>query len=267
MELTNYDLIIFDLDGTLAPSKSPLESDMADLLFELLEKKKVAVISGGGYHQFEAQFLVRLPTTGERLNSLFLLPTSGTKLYAWRGTWCEQYSEHLSSKEKKLIITSLNESLKATGFALTEKVYGQLIEDRGSQITFSGLGQEAPLALKLTWDPKHEKRQRIVDLVRVKIPQFDVRIGGTTSIDITKRGVNKGYGIHKLEEYLKIPIERMLFVGDALYQGGNDYPARATGIECIQVKGPEETKELIRGWLSPANQSPDQPVEQQTPVS
>lgn len=250
MSLPNYDLIVFDLDGTLAPSKSPLENDMSELLFRLLGSKKVAVISGGGYQQFETQFLVRLPTTGDRLNNLFLLPTSGTKLYAWRGTWCEQYAEHLSPKEKEQIMTTLNEALRATGFATAEKTFGQRIEDRGSQITFSALGQEAPLPLKSAWDPAHAKRQKIVDLMRSKIPQFDIRIGGTTSIDITRRGVNKGYGIRKLEDYLKIPIGRMLFVGDALFQGGNDYPAKATGIDCIQVKGPEETKELIRGWLA-----------------
>ena len=53
----------------------------------------------------------------------------------------------------------------------------------------------------------------------------------------------------KLEEYLKIGPEKIVFVGDALFQGGNDYPAKATGVDCIQVSGPEETKELIRAWL------------------
>jgi hypothetical protein len=76
-----------------------------------------------------------------------------------------------------------------------------------------------------------------------------VRIGGTTSIDVTPRGVNKAYGIRKLEEYLKVSQDRIVFVGDALYQGGNDYPAKATGVDCIQVKGPEETKQLIQAWL------------------
>ncbi|MBU6426955.1 HAD-IIB family hydrolase [Patescibacteria group bacterium] len=247
--MPNYDLIIFDLDGTLAPSKSPLESDMGELLSNLLEKKKVAVISGGGFHQFETQFLVRLPTASDRLSNLLLLPTSGTKLYTWKGAWCEEYAEHLSPKEKEKILTALNESLMMAGIATPDKIYGQQIEDRGSQITFSALGQQAPLALKSAWDPGHAKRQKIVDIMKNKIPEFDVRIGGTTSIDITKRGVNKGYGIRKLEEYLKMPLDRMVFVGDALFQGGNDYPAKATGIDCIKVKDPRETKELIGGWL------------------
>jgi hypothetical protein len=250
MTIEKYDLIILDLDGTLAPSKSFLEPEMIDLLVKLLEKKKVAVISGGSYAQFETQFLKNWPAESGRLSNLFLVPTSGTRLYTWRGAWCEQYAEHLSPQEKEKIMTALNESLISAGYVKPEVTYGQIIEDRGSQITFSALGQNAPLSLKSAWDPGRTKRQKIVGLLQQKIPEFDVRIGGTNSIDITKRGVNKGYGIRKLEEYLKIPLDKMLFVGDALFHGGNDYPAKATGIDCIQVKGPEETKELIRRWLA-----------------
>lgn len=250
MPLPNYDLIIFDLDGTVSASKMPMEKEMSELFTKLISKKKVAVISGGGWRQFETQFLHGLPTSCEYFGNLLLLPASGTRLYIWRGTWCEQYAEHLSPKEKEKIMTALHETLKSTRFAHPEKTYGQQIEDRGSQITFSALGQHAPFELKSVWDPDHAKRRKIVDILKTKVPEFDMRIGGTTSIDITKRGVNKGYGIRKLEDYLKIPIDRMLFVGDALFQGGNDYPAKATGIDCIQVKGPEETKELIRGWLN-----------------
>ena len=242
-------LIIFDLDGTLAPSKSPLEPDMADLLVKLLERKKVAIISGGGYPQFETQLLHSLPHGSDNYSNLLLMPTSGTRLYAWKGAWAEQYAEHLSQREKEKIMTSLNSALKANGYVQPEKMYGDAIEDRGSQITFSACGQNAPLELKAGWDPDRSKRQSIVLTLQPKIPEFDVRIGGTTSIDITKKGVNKAYGIRRLEEYLKMPLEDMVFVGDALFHGGNDYPAKATGIDCIQVSGPEETKKLVASWI------------------
>jgi hypothetical protein len=246
MELNNKELIMFDLDGTLSESKMPLESDMVELIIRLLSKKKVAVISGGGWRQFETQFLYGFPTSSEQFSKLFLLPASGTRLYVWKGNWCEQYSEHLSPKEKEKIMVALNETLKSTGFNNPEKIFGDQIEDRGSQITFSALGQHAPVQSKSTWDRDRSKRQKIVDMLKTKIPEFDVRIGGMTSVDITRRGVNKGYGIRKLEEYMKLSLDKMLFVGDALFQGGNDYPVKAAGVDCIQVKGPNETKELIR---------------------
>ncbi len=242
-------LIIFDLDGTLAPSKSFIDAEMAELLTKLLARKKVAVMSGGGYPQFETQLLRALPHNSENFGNLYLMPTSGTRLFTWKGSWVSQYAEHLSLKEKEKIMTSLNMALKQAGYEKPAKVYGDLIEDRGSQITFSALGQNAPLEAKKSWDPTRVKRDAIVNFLLSRIPEFDIRLGGTTSIDITKRGVNKGYGIRKLEEYLKIPLENMTFVGDALYRGGNDYPAKATGIDCIQVSGPEETKKLIASWL------------------
>lgn len=247
--LSSYSLVVFDLDGTLSPSKSPLEPAMAEVILKLLSKIKVAVISGGGYPQFQIQFLQNLPTSSQSFSNLFLLPTSGTKFYVWRSTWNEVYAEHLTPIEKEKIMSSLKDALSSTGFMPSNTVYGDLIEDRGSQITFSALGQSAPLNLKSAWDPDRSKRQKIADIIKTKIPEFDVRIGGSTSIDITKRGINKAFGIRKLEDYLKLGPEQIVFVGDALFQGGNDFPAKATGVDCIQVAGPEETKKLIESWL------------------
>lgn len=243
-------LIIFDLDGTLAPSKSPVDEEMSSLLTRLLATKKVAVMSGGGYPQFQTQLLHSLPHTGINFSNLVIVPTSGTKLYIWQGDWREKYSEHLTLQEKEKVMTALNQALTQAKYQKPARIYGQLIEDRGSQITFSALGQEAPLEAKAAWDPDRSKRELIASFMRSKVPEFDIRLGGTTSIDITKKGVNKGYGIRQLEKHLNIPINQMLFVGDALYQGGNDYPAKATGIDCVQVSGPEETKKLIASWLA-----------------
>lgn len=242
-------LFIFDLDGTLTAPKVQMTGSMGLALSELIKRASVAVISGGGYVRFQNQFLRSLPTDTTGLGNLYLLPTSGTRLYVWQGDWVEKYREELTDPEKKSIMAALDSAIKASGLDRPEKVFGSVIEDRGSQVTFSALGQEAPLELKLRWDPDHAKRAKLVELLQPRIPQFDVRIGGTTSIDITRRGINKAYGIHKLEQYMNIPISEMVFIGDALFYGGNDYPVKATGVDCISVKGPEETEALIRSWL------------------
>lgn len=242
-------LIIFDLDGTLGRSKCSLDQEMTSLLTKLMAQKKVAIISGGGYPQFQAQILNSFPPDTANFSNLLLMPASGTRLYAWRGSWNEQYAEHLSPKEKEKIMVSINSALKQAGYEQPAKMYGQAIEDRGSQITFSAIGQQAPIDIKSAWDPDRKKRAAIVSFLQPKIPEFDVRIGGSTSIDITKKGVNKAYGIRKLEEFLKLSSDDIVFVGDALFPGGNDYPAKATGVDCIQVSGPDETKKLISSWL------------------
>jgi len=236
-------LIVFDLDGTLAESKSSLDSEMAALLHDLLEVVKVAVISGGDWPQFEKQLLSHLPQDGS-LKNLSLLPTCGTKFYQYDEDWKKLYEEDFTSSEKEKIIDSLHKALGTTGYK-AEKVWGEIIEDRGSQITFSALGQQAPLEEKTKWDPDFAKRKKIVAILDTLIPEFSVRMGGATSIDITKPGIDKAYGIRKLRDLLGISLEEMIFIGDALFPGGNDYPAKEAGVVSLPVRGPSETKLMV----------------------
>lgn len=235
-------LIVYDLDGTLAESKSSLDKEMSALLHDLLHIVKVAVISGGNWPQFEKQLLSNLPTD-KNLRNLSLLPTCGTKFFKYNGNWEKIYSEDFRASEKKKIINSLKKAIEETGFD-PKKVWGEVIEDRGSQITFSALGQQAPLEEKKKWDPDFAKRKKIKSILDTSIPEFSVRMGGATSVDITKPGIDKAYGINKLRGILGIAINEMIFIGDALFPGGNDYPAEETGVVSIPVKNPDETKRV-----------------------
>ncbi len=236
-------LIVFDLDGTLAESKSALDPEMAALLRTLISLVKVAVISGGDWPQFESQLLANL-SARDGLKDLSLLPTCGTKFYRYDSSWSLLYAEDFTAKEKEKIIGSLEKSIEAAGYKV-EKLWGEAIEDRGSQITYSALGQQAPYVEKKTWDPSFDKRRKIKAILDTMIPEFSVRMGGSTSIDVTKPGIDKAYGIRKLRDTLGIAIDEMLFVGDALFPGGNDYPAREAGVTCIQVRDHDETKRVI----------------------
>ena len=236
-------LIVFDLDGTLAESKSPLDAEMATLLSALLDIVKVAVISGGNWPQFQQQLLSNLPDDG-RLKNLSILPTCGTKFYQYKSSWEILYSEDFTDQQKEKIISSLQKAIELSGFK-PEQVWGELIEDRGSQITFSALGQQAPLEEKKKWDPDFAKRKKMKALLDTLIPEFSVRLGGATSVDVTKPGIDKGYGIRKLRDVLGVAIVEMIFIGDALFPGGNDYPAKEAGALSIQVRDPDETKRVI----------------------
>ena len=241
-------LIVFDLDGTLAESKSSLDSEMSALLHELLGIVKVAVISGGDWLQFEKQVLANLPHD-ESLENLSILPTCGTKFYQYGKDWKKIYSEDFTEDEKKKIINSLKKAIGKFGLKI-EKVWGEVIEDRGSQITFSALGQHAPIEEKEKWDPDFIKRKKMKVFLDNLIPGFSVRMGGETSIDVTKPGIDKAYGIRKLRDTLGISIQEMIFVGDALFPGGNDYPAEEAGVVSIRVKNPTESKRVIETILA-----------------
>jgi HAD superfamily hydrolase (TIGR01484 family) len=235
-------LIVYDLDGTLAESKSSLDAEMSARLHDLLGVIKVAVISGGDWPQFEAQLLSHLPHD-ERLANLSLLPTCGTKFYQYSGDWKKLYEEDFTTDQREEILSSFEKALAAAGFKV-EKTWGEVIEDRGSQITFSALGQQAPLEEKNKWDPDYAKRKKIKALLDTYIPEFTVRMGGATSIDITKPGIDKAYGIRKLRDLLGISLKEMIYIGDALFPGGNDYPAEEAGVASIPVRDPRETKRV-----------------------
>jgi phosphomannomutase len=241
-------LFIFDLDGTLAESKAALDAEMAALLKTLLGQVKVAVISGGDWPQFESQLLANL-SPDANLKNLSLLPTCGTKFYQFDSDWQQLYAEDFTKAEKEKIIRSLEAAVTAEDFGIKE-TWGEQIEDRGSQITFSALGQRAPLEQKEKWDADFTKRKKIKALLKDLIPEFTVRLGGTTSIDVTKLGIDKAYGIKKLREILGIELEEMLFAGDALFPGGNDYPVKEAGVVSIQVNNAEETKRVIETFLA-----------------
>ena len=237
-------LFVFDLDGTLAPSKSPLTEEMAGLLTQLLDVMKVAVISGGSWEQFESQLLGSIPST-EHFENLYLLPTCGTQFFHYDRAWIKDYAEDLSASERATIIASLQRALNESGVTV-ERVWGEVIEDRGSQVTLSALGQRAPLEAKTAWDPDFAKRRSIVAVLAPLLPDFAINMGGTTSIDVTRPGIDKAYGITKLHEHLDVAVSEMLFAGDAIFEGGNDFPVQAAGVDSILVRDPSETARVIQ---------------------
>jgi len=119
-------LIVFDLDGTLAASKSAIDPEMATLVTALLEEAKVAIISGGALPQFEKQVLANLPQH-DHFDNLSLLPTCGTRFFRYTDAWHKLYSEDLSKAQKHQIIDALNAGVTSAGFH-AKKVLGDAIE-------------------------------------------------------------------------------------------------------------------------------------------
>ena len=250
-------LMVFDLDGTLAPSKAVMHEDMSALMTKLLAKMKVAVIGGGKYDLFKTQFVAALDCPKALLHNLFLFPTSSTAFYRFDGRWRKVYAKELSLREKKKIKKAFDESFKEINYVHPKKVYGAVIEDRGTQITFSALGQEIVsvlgekkgLRLKEEWHAAQDIRPQLMKALHKRLPEFEVRQGGLTSVDVTYKGIDKAYGIRQIEKQLHVPKKWMLFVGDAIFPGGNDYAAVRTGVDYVKVRDPNDTKRLIQSII------------------
>lgn len=244
-------VIAFDLDDTLAVTKSPVSDRMGGLLVRLLDKFEVCVISGGKFEQFKLQLIDRLAATPQQLSKLHILPTCGTRYYRYdevTDEWVKQYAEDLTAAQKQKIIEVLTQGAKELGY-WEAKPYGEIVEDRESQITFSALGQKAPAGKKYEWDPTGEKKEALRAYAAPKLPELEVRVGGTTSVDVTRIGIDKAYGMKKLTEMLQIGKESILFFGDKLQEGGNDYPVKAMGIDCLEVSDWEDTALLLEAIL------------------
>lgn len=242
-------LFAFDLDGTLTLSKTNIDSEMANLICKLLEFKLVAVIGGGSYNQFKHQFSKFLPCS-DNLSKLFLLPTSGLSFYKFEnGSWQLEYQNNLTVEERAEIKDKVSTALIELNYKTPDHVYGEIIEDRGTQITFSALGQKAPLEEKENWNKNFDIRPKIIESLEKSLKGFEARMGGLTSIDITKKNVDKAYAIIELEKKLDLTPNEIVFFGDAVYEGGNDNEAIRSGVETVKISGPEEVKNIIRKTL------------------
>jgi HAD superfamily hydrolase (TIGR01484 family) len=241
-------LIAFDLDGTLAPSKGPISLEMSRALKDLLDYMPVCIITGGSEKQIQSQVISRLlPDTN--LKNLQLMPTSGAIYLKYRfWTWRTVYSIELKKQQARKIEDALKVAAELLGY-WPEQPYGKVIEDRGAQVTFSALGQKAPEYLKEAWDKDGSKKKLLRDVVSKLLPEFEVRSGGSTSIDVTRIGIDKGFAVRELMNRTFLKKEEILFVGDRFDVDGNDYPVIETGVEYQAVTGSKETLRLIRDLL------------------
>lgn len=262
-------LIAFDQDDTINITKLPLDNEMAELISNLLENFKVCIISGTNWEVMKKNDIDTLANLNHESNfqNYFFMPTTGTQYWHYKGKgkefgedivhedgWVREYAHFLNEDQVKLIIKSLENSAKSLGY-WSENPAGEIIENRGSQITFSALGQWATPEAKYAWDPDMKKRRKIVELVKSELKDMDVDIvvGGSTSVDIMLSGVDKAYGMRQLMKQLNLEKEDILFIGDNLNVGGNDYPVKALGIDTIQVRHCEDTKWILKGIINTLN--------------
>lgn len=228
--------LAFDLDDTLTYSKQNIDKRMASLLSELSSKYTIAIISGCNYEQMQNQVVYLLDP--HSVFNFHFLPTSGGQY--WHANKCIYFrllDENEIAEAQKAFWISFN-NLKL----IIPKLYGYLMENRESQLTFSMCGQNAPLKVKEEWNKKYDQKRRILaECMQELLPNLTVRVGGKTSIDVTPKGLDKAFGLGKFLEYTKFNKEEILFFGDQLQPGGNDYSVKQMGIDCVEVSSPEDT--------------------------
>ncbi len=244
--------IIFDLDDTLVEAFQAPTPEITSRLARLLKHVPVAIMSGASHKRLKEHIIETLPSDIDR-SRLFLFPDTAAQCYRFKDdNWIQEYNYEIDKEERATIITTI-ESLvpKIKHFKHITKMREHIIE-RPAQITFTALPHGTD-AEKLLWDPRGKKRAKLRKLLAKKLPHFEVLSVARTSIDITKKGIDKAFGVSWLASELNSRPDDMLFIGDALFPGGNDFVVMKTKIETKQVVNPRETAAIIDKLLAQFN--------------
>ncbi|MDO8561764.1 MAG: HAD-IIB family hydrolase [bacterium] len=242
--------VLFDLDNTVAESFQPPHPHVASRLHELLQRLPVAIMSGASFERMAKDLLPALPHDAD-LSRMYLFSDTAAQCYMYdAGAWKSVYKFAFTKEEYENIMQVFNGAIEETGVLKGAPRWGDLFLARDTQVTFAGLGVDAPKDEKAAWDTDASKRERLKEVLDKKLSGLDIRISGRTAIDITRKGIDKAYGVRWLAERLKTEPKEMLFVGDALFPGGNDAIVIPTGIQTIEVAGPHETAAVIDSVLS-----------------
>lgn len=226
-----YRHIFFDLDGTLSRSRTVVTSEMKAALLTLKASgRDVIIVSGAEQKRFEWQ--------ADRVPAIYLAQ-NGNHAYD-EATGKEYWRDVLSRTEKDEILAHIASIPRDWPV----KDENDLVEDRECQISYSLLGTREDIAKKEAFDPDGSRRRKLLEKFPLHSDTVDVKIGGTTTLDYFKKGRNKGYNVARLITQEDWKKGECVYVGDALFPGGND-EAVVGVIDTVPVKDPGETGSFI----------------------
>lgn len=238
--------LLSDVDDTVAPSTQPISNAMSETMVALADKGYALVfVSGGSVAQMSKQVSVKLPRAHH------LLGTSGSHAVAVdaAGKQSELFKVGFSEAERSEIYAALDALVKHY-HVQPDTNHDDQVQDRGCQFTLSALGRGAPDARKRAFDPDGSLRREWVRFLVARLGEdrFSMRVGGTTSVDITAKGIDKASGIRRLLDTLGWKADNGLYFGDRFEETGNDHPVLQV-MDCVNVHGPEQTLEHFRTLL------------------
>ena len=236
---------LFDLDDTLAPSFEALSPKMVEKVRQVLDLMPTAIITGRDFKWMSQDFLPLFAGV-PHADRFYLFPEGSAQCFQWDGKlWNEIYGETITDEERAKITQTIKDAVRDTGVLEGMSVFGEQFVQKKAMVAFAALGVKVPTDLKYSWDPGNIRRKTLRDAIAKALPEYDVLMGGATSTDVTKSGINKAYGVRWFAERLNIPTSEMLYVGDALEEGGNDFVVIETGVQTRPTSGPEQTLKII----------------------
>jgi len=227
---------IFDVDGTLTPSRMKIDVDFQRWFLEFASYNRCYLVTGSDY-----------PKTVEQLGNNIC--ESVVRVYNCSGNDVWEAGKNIYTNEWMLPEephTWLSDKLSKSEFPLRTGLH---FEHRPGMVNFSVVGRNATLGerkLYVRYDEKENERNKIAQEFNLLFPDIESRVGGETGIDIFPKGSDKSQILKDFD-----PDDEIHFYGDAMHPEGNDYPLKKEIIDkdlglCYNIKDWKETWNLLK---------------------
>jgi HAD superfamily hydrolase (TIGR01484 family) len=222
--------LFFDLDDTVTLSRSRIEDEMYVLMKAL--PHDLVIISGAQSTQIRTQ-VGDLPVYVLGQNGNEAIAPDGTLL--WEERLTDEHAMHI------------NEHISRVRAYTTHEVLNEedLVEHRGSQISYSLIGHNEHIDKKKAFDPDRVFRQSLLEKEPLISEHVEVKIGGTTCLDYFIKGRHKGFNVKRLIDHMNWNASDAVYYGDALVPGGNDEAVIGV-IDTILVQNHRDTYNRLR---------------------
>ena len=236
-------IFVFDIDGTLTPSRLRMTEEFAKFFDKWSSENKYYLVTGSDLNKTKEQLPIAYI---DRAEAIFTC--CGNQM--WR-------DDELIYDNKFELSTKLKNTLEVVLMSSPyPHRYGNHIEDRGSMVNFSIVGRDCNQEQReeyFKYDNEKGERKIIANAIKEKFPDLDAVIGGQISIDIYPKGNDKSQILNIIEQERLVPPSEYIFIGDRTEKGGNDYPLaklmeETNNCKYFQTEGPEQTMEILQ-WL------------------
>lgn len=246
-------IFMFDIDGTLTPHRRPMTEDMVKFFLDFCKNNVVYLLTGSDWDKVQEQVPPEI-------------------LACVKGTFTCSGNDYRDSKGTLIYEKSFYPNPHLDAFLqgiLEASPYptktGRHIENRPGMVNFSIVGRDCTHEQReeyARWDNIHQERSMIRDKIMSSFTGLDVAVGGQISVDIYPKGSDKSQAYHIIKE--ANPQATILFFGDRLRHGGNDYPVYAAMVKsshnfegmpsrapdfAYPVKDYKQTKETLEGFF------------------
>tara|TARA_R100001163_G_C5004974_1_gene152824 strand:- start:73 stop:819 length:747 start_codon:yes stop_codon:yes gene_type:complete len=244
-------IFIFDVDGTLTPSRQRMTEEFARFFDKWSSKNTYYLVTGSDLEKIQEQVPLAYL---ERADGLFTC--CGNQLWTegptqqWPTDWKLKYENKFKPSDD--LIKYLEDTLDNNDYPVKS---GQHIEDRGSMVNFSIVGRKCTLQERknyFEYDKLTGEREGIAKYIRDTWEDLDAVIGGQISIDIYPKGSDKSQILKHIEK--TYPKGEIIFIGDGIENGGNDYPLAhlmddITDCSWFQTDGWKQTQKILENLI------------------